>query len=410
MALNIPRPAFPDEWLVDNRVYTDQQTFDLERERIFLKVWNFTCHESEIPNPGDYLTTVVAGQPVIVCRNAEGVVRAYFNTCRHRAAKVALEPRGNARAFTCLYHLWSYDLDGRLTAVPEVDAYKTEACPSGLPLADMGLVTVRAEVMHRSVFLCFDADAPPLADYLGDFAGCLRWPLGDPDVKVEVVWTKVLRANWKMQPENSRDGYHAPLLHKRLRGVSPPKPFRLYGEGHALQKLGLDYETGRKARNLDGILAEHPELIDQFMAHPLPGMTLEDPSQIATIFPDTLFASRFSAMLIERQVPLNPNETLFETRQVYLASDSAEVRDIRRKHWLLYWAQDGGNLPEDWAAWEAQQEGVQGYGSRYSVIARGNPANEGMRGDDNRVRSFWQQWRRYMGTTRNAPPGAEVGQ
>ena len=403
MALSIPKPNFPDQWMVDNRVYTDQRTFDLERERIFLKVWNFTCHESEIPEPGDYLTTVVAGQPVLICRNAGGTVRAFFNTCRHRAAKVALDPHGNARAFTCLYHLWSYDLDGRLTSVPEVDAYRTNACPSGLSLGELGLVAVRAEVMHRSVFLCFDTDAPSLADYLGDFADCLRWPLGDPDVKTEVVWTKVLRANWKMQPENSRDGYHAALLHKRLRGVSPPKPFRLYEGGHALQRLGLDYETGRKARNLDGILAEHPELIDKFMAHPLPGMTTDDPSQIATIFPDTLFASRFSAMLIERQVPLNPNETLFETRHVFRSSDSEEVRRIRQQHWLLYWAQDGGNLPEDWAAWEAQQQGVQGFGSRYSVIARGNPAKEGLRGDDNRVRSFWQQWRGYMGSTNNAP-------
>lgn len=408
MALRIPKPDFPEECLVDNRVYTDPRVFDLERQRIFLKVWNFVCHESEIPKPGDYLTTVVAGQPVLICRGGDGTVNAFYNTCRHRGAKVALETSGNARAFTCLYHKWTYDLNGKLVAVPEVDTYRSKFSPAGLRLEEMGLVPVRAETMHRCVFVCFDSQTPSLRAYLGEFGEALRHPLGAPEVCVKVVWQKTLKANWKMQPENSRDGYHATLLHKRLRGVSPPKPFKLYAGGHALQRLGLDYETGRKMKTLDGILATQPELVDKFMAYPLPGMTLEDPSQIATIFPDTLVASRFSTLILERQIPISAEETLFETRHAYLESDSEEIKEIRRQHWLLYWGMESGNLPEDWAAWEAQQEGVKGAGARYSVIARGDPAEEGMRGDDNRIRSFWAEWRRYMGTTRNAPPETDA--
>ena len=95
MAVRIPKPAVPDEYLVDNRVYTDQRTFDLERERIFFRVWNFVCHESELPNPGDFITTIVAGQPIIVCRNKDGEIRAFYNTCRHRAAQVVFERSGN---------------------------------------------------------------------------------------------------------------------------------------------------------------------------------------------------------------------------------------------------------------------------------------------------------------------------
>jgi phenylpropionate dioxygenase-like ring-hydroxylating dioxygenase large terminal subunit len=122
MAVRIPKPAVPDEYLVDNRVYTDQRTFDLERERIFFRVWNFVCHESEIREPGDFITTMVAGQPIIVCRNKSGEVRAFYNTCRHRAAQVVFDKSGNKRNFTCLYHLWVYDLDGRLLNAPEADA------------------------------------------------------------------------------------------------------------------------------------------------------------------------------------------------------------------------------------------------------------------------------------------------
>ena len=286
MAVRIPKPAVPDEYLVDNRVYTDQRTFDLERERIFFRVWNFVGHESEIPNPGDFITTIVGGQPIIVCRNKAGEIRAFYNTCRHRAAQVVFEKAGNKRNFTCLYHLWNYDLDGALVGVPEIDAYKTSYCPGGLDRGKTGLVPVRVESMHRLVFVCIDDETPSLAEFLGDLAAELEHPFSSPDLQVEIKWTKTLHANWKMQPENSRDGYHAALLHARLRGVSKPKPFKLFAGGHALQQLSLDYEEGKKLGTLDGILVERPEMAEQFMAHPLPRQTREDPSRIITLFPD----------------------------------------------------------------------------------------------------------------------------
>jgi len=408
VAISIPKPALPSEFLVDNRVYTDPKLFELEQERLFLRVWNFVCHASEVREPGDFITTTVAGQPIIVCRTKSGEVRAFFNTCRHRAAQVVREDRGHAAAFTCFYHLWTYDLDGNLTGVPEANTYQTSYCPGGLDKSATSLVRIRAEVMHGLVFVCFDETMPSLADFLGaDFSAELALPLGADDVRVERDWSKQLHANWKMEPENSRDGYHATLLHTRLRGVSPPRPFRLYPNGHAVQQLGLDYLAGKKAGTLDGILAEQPELAERFMSDPLPGLTLEEPSRIITIFPDVLIAIRYSTLLIVKQIPISADETSFETRYAYRAGDSVELVDIRRKHWRMYWAEDGGNLPEDWAAWEAQQKGARSIGVRYSLLSRGEVAEEGMRGDDNRVRSFWASWREYMGTSENAPPGVQ---
>lgn len=399
------KPHLPDECLVDNRVYTDQRTFDAERERLFNRVWNFACHESEIREPGDYLTTVVAGQPIIVSRNADGELRAFFNTCRHRAAQVVRDQRGTTRTFTCFYHLWSYDLNGSLVGVPEAEAYKTSYCPAGLDREAMGLVPLRAQSVHGLVFVCLDDRAPSLAEFLGeDFSRELRLPFGSPDLRVSIEWSDTLRANWKMEPENSRDGYHATLLHKRLRGVSTPGKFRLYENGHAIQRLGLDYESGLKAGTVDGILAERPELAQRFLSYPLPGATREAPSTIITIFPDVLIAVRYSALLIVKQLPIGPEETLFETRFGSLKDDTDEIRDIRRKHWHMYWGRNTGNLPEDWEAWEAQQAGVKSAAVRYSILARGERADEGLRGDDNRVRSFWEQWRRYMNAASNSPP------
>lgn len=404
MAVRTIKPDLPEDTIVDNRVYTDPVTYDREMERIFLNVWNFVCHESEIPEPGDFITVTCAGQPLIVCRNREGALRAFYNTCRHRAAQVVTEPCGNARVFTCLYHLWSYDLDGRLVGVPGIEAYQTSFNEEGLDREAFGLVPVRLESCHRMVFVCFSEDAPELAEFLGEAADVLEVPFDHPALRVRVERTSRLRANWKMQPENSRDGYHAPLLHKRLRNVSPPRPFRLLQNGHALQTLGLDYEAGLKEGTVDPVLAEDPELARDFLRYPLPGARREEPSYILTLFPDLLVAFRYSAVLIERQIPLGPGETLVEFRSAGTANDDARAAKVRDAHWKLYWAEDGGNLPEDWEAWELQQKGVASVGVPYSLIARGERASEGMRGDDNRIRAFWNEWRHYMGTEANAPP------
>ena len=406
MALTIPKPNLPDEYLVDNRVYTDQRVFDLEMENIFLKVWNFVCHESEIPEPGDFMTATIAGQPIIVCRNREGRVRAFFNTCRHRGAQVEFARSGNTKAFTCLYHLWTYDLDGGLIGVPEIEAYETSYNPKGLCKEEFGLVPVRLDSLHRLVFVTFDDATPPLDEFLGDMAGLLEHPFSSPDFHIKVVRQNTLRANWKMQPENSRDGYHAPLLHKRLRNVSPPRPYRVLTNGHTIQFMDLDYETGLKNKTVDKELLDDPEMTRSFMSHPLPGITREDPAYVVQLFPDALILVRYSTVMMERQNPLGPGETVVEFCAGELRSDTDEVRSIRQRHWDLYWSHDKGNLPEDWEAWEAQQRGVAGIGSRYSLMARGEPALEGLRGDDNRLRSFWTEWRKYMGTTANAPPGS----
>jgi phenylpropionate dioxygenase-like ring-hydroxylating dioxygenase large terminal subunit len=404
MSVKIVKPPLPDEYIVDNRVYTDERLFRLERERLFMRVWSFVCHESEIAKPGEFVATSVAGQPILVCRNNDGELRAFYNTCRHRAAMVEREERGCKKAFTCLYHLWTYDLDGWLVSVPGIEAYTTSYNPGGVDREKWGLVPIRVESHARLVFVCFDEAAAPLVEFLAEAGDVLKAPFGAPDLEVWVQNTKTLKANWKMQPENSRDGYHAPLLHKRLRHVSPPRPYKNLTNGHTVQFMDLDYEAGLANRTLDPMLAENPDLTLKFMQHPLPGVTRQDPAYVVTLFPDTLILVRYSTLLMERQIANDPFQTTIEIRGGGIAGDTDEVKDIRARHWHLYWSDDAGNLPEDWEAWEAQQRGVESVGVRYSIIARGEPGMTGVRGaDDNRIRWFWRHWRSYMGATANAP-------
>src|SRR3954468_2277900 len=138
MVLATEQQTLRAEHVVDNRLYVDPHAFELERERIFERCWSFYCHESEVAQPGQYLTREVAGNPIVVVRNTTGALRAFYNTCRHRGALVADQPQGRCATLRCRYHWWNYSLDGELLNVPGPEAYE----PSGWRREDFGLVPV----------------------------------------------------------------------------------------------------------------------------------------------------------------------------------------------------------------------------------------------------------------------------
>ena len=157
-------PGLPETHYVDNRIFTDEAIFRDEQTNILRKVWQFVCHESEIADRGDFRCTRVAGQPLLIVRGNDGVVRGFHNVCRHRAAQVVREDSGNARSFTCFYHHWNYALDGKLCAVSKPAGYDAVK----LDLSRLGLIPVRVELIAGLVFVNLDSNAEPLREYLGD--------------------------------------------------------------------------------------------------------------------------------------------------------------------------------------------------------------------------------------------------
>ena len=119
---------------VHRRVYTDPDLFELEMERIFGRAWLFVGHTSQVPQPGDYITTELGRQPVIMARHRDGSVRVLLNRCTHRGAKVVNERKGHAQRLTCCYHGWSFDTDGTLMTVPV-----PEGCGEGFDKDALGL-------------------------------------------------------------------------------------------------------------------------------------------------------------------------------------------------------------------------------------------------------------------------------
>ena len=143
-------------------LYYDPNLFEAELERIFYKTWVWVAHESELPNPGDFRTTTIGRQPVIVVRDKTGAVNVLQNRCRHRGATVCEEHKGNAKGFTCPYHSWSYALDGTLRALPYGDGYEG-VCEKG----DLPLAKLRVGIYQGLIFASFDENVEPLEDFLG---------------------------------------------------------------------------------------------------------------------------------------------------------------------------------------------------------------------------------------------------
>ncbi len=196
-------------------VYSDPAIYDLERERLFPRTWQYLAHESEIPRPGDYVVRRIVDDSFIVVRDGDGAVRVLLNMCRHRGMQVCRSEAGHTSYFRCPYHAWTYDTAGTLVGVPfHADAYGGEA---GLAKATHGLrAAPRTAVWRGMVFACLDPAGPDLERYLGDARFFLDFYMNQSEAGVEVRgpqrWR--IRANWKIGAENfSGDSYHTPQTH-----------------------------------------------------------------------------------------------------------------------------------------------------------------------------------------------------
>lgn len=228
-------------------VYTDADLFEAELKTIFYDGWVFVGHESEVPNPNDYVTRMVGREPVIMVRTREGAISVVSNRCAHRGNMLCHEERGSARSFKCDYHGWTFNHRGDLIGVP---------LPGGAcrDQSDFPLRRPAMQAEHRGfVFVSFNPDPGPLTDYLGQAAALIDRAVGlSPTgrVKLTAGWLKQrFRCNWKMLPENSTDGYHAPFTHASfLRVFAPDSQYTMLSQSEDERRsVTVDWGGGHVA-------------------------------------------------------------------------------------------------------------------------------------------------------------------
>jgi phenylpropionate dioxygenase-like ring-hydroxylating dioxygenase large terminal subunit len=192
-------------------LYTDPRFFDLEREKIFAQAWHIVGHINDAPHPGGYITLDILGERVVTVRGEDGALRSFHNVCRHRAGRIAAEPRGSCGArLVCPYHAWSYRLDGAFAGAPKWQNFEN------LDAGELGLKPIEQEIAFGFIFVRFAPGLPTIAEMLAPYAGELAQFELEKLVPNGRVTLRPRPVNWKNVGDNYSDGMHIPVAHPGL--------------------------------------------------------------------------------------------------------------------------------------------------------------------------------------------------
>ena len=307
--------------VLNRSIFADEGIYELELKRIFARAWNFMCHESQIPEPGDFFMNYIGEDEVIAVRGRDRRINVLLNTCAHRGNSVCRAELGNARSFFCSYHGWNYDLDGSLIGVRGEDVFYR----GNLDRKAWGLTPAAQVATYRGfVFATLDPDAPALEEYLG-WVGRLGIDLVASRGEVEFldgVRKNRVKCNWKLAVDNLYDWYHVQVSHGsalkvgvlREESLRPMQQIVLLGDyGHGIGGPGLSEEEFDEAvarvRNgegkrqfYDGRVAERMAPETQRELGPVGKRVLGHPN----IFPNLWISSTPEICL---RIPRGPDET-----------------------------------------------------------------------------------------------------
>jgi carnitine monooxygenase subunit len=205
--------------------YTDPAWFSADQQEILCKSWQWVCHAEKVRAPGTYTTTQIAGQPVAVVRDEQGILRAFYNVCQHRAHPV-LVGEGSVRRIVCPYHAWRYRLDGQLAGAPhtaDLKDFTTDA---------IRLHSVRVEEFAGFVFVNLAPAGPSLRELSGALGAEIRhWA---PDVEQLTFAHRLsyeIKSNWKNVVDNFLECYHCPVAHKDFCTLVDMKTYKVTTHG-----------------------------------------------------------------------------------------------------------------------------------------------------------------------------------
>ncbi len=371
---------------ISREIFVNEAIYAEEQEKIFARAWLFVGHESQIPNPGDFVGSCMGEESVILCRDRAGEVHVFLNSCRHRGMKVCRYDEGNTTVFTCPYHGWSYGTDGRL--VP----YFREAYHSSLDRSQWGLVEVAQLARYKgSVWATWDPSAPPFLEYLGDFTRYLDltldgWDGSDGGSEVlGGVQKWLIPCNWKFPAENfSGDSYHN-ISHRSvdLAGIGPSGSGRRDMQERALaRRLQIcfperGHQTGVYVLPKDPPLPtayEHSSLVAEYFRDCEAerrrrrrewGRVIGSPGEV---FPNTALHPR-QPRTIAVWHPRSAHQT--EVWRWYLidAAAPAEVKNFLRDYYIRYSGPAGLTEQDDMENWNyahAASRGTVARRHRYS--------------------------------------------
>jgi phenylpropionate dioxygenase-like ring-hydroxylating dioxygenase large terminal subunit len=213
------------------RFYVDPEIYELELERIINRNWILAGHQSQLPKPGDFKVMKIGRESAIIVRGQDGTIRAFANVCRHRGSLVCLEAHGNTRKFTCPYHGWVYDTDGKLVGARDM--------PEDFDWDAHGLNRVSCAVIHGLVFISLSDKPPSLDNCKAELAEPMAM-FDFENLKVAAYKEYVIPANWKLSIENYQECYHCATAHPdyaRMHTLMLDRKKRERVQGHMKERM-----------------------------------------------------------------------------------------------------------------------------------------------------------------------------
>ena len=404
---------------VARRSFVDVAVFEAERSQIFDRCWLYLGHSSELRAKGSFVTRSVGGRSLIFNRDSGGRVHAFLNSCPHRGAMVCRETAGVAKNFTCSYHGWVFSAEGKMRDLPGIESYAEGFGLSGA--AD--LVPVPRLEQYRDLwFVCFDAGAVPLAQYLGGAIEYLDLILDQSADGMEIIsgtQEYAIRANWKLLVENSFDGYHALTTHatyldylKNMNGMlAQPNVVgyaRDLGNGHAVVEYSAPW--GRPVANwvpawgedrkgeIDGV---YQRLADKHGAARATRITKN--SRNLLIFPNLVIVD-VMALTLRTFYPKQPDYMEVTAWAIGPSEEKDWLRKNRLHSFLEFLGPGGFATPDDVEMLEQCQRGyANAREAGWNDISRGIMKAEPATVDEHQIRVFWERWHALV---REAPQGA----
>ncbi|MFI9454960.1 aromatic ring-hydroxylating dioxygenase subunit alpha [Amycolatopsis sp. NPDC052450] len=307
--------------------YTDPAIFAAEQEKIFERQWFCAVRAADLPFAGDFRTVRAGRESVIVSRGRDGGLRAFLNVCRHRGARLCTEESGTVkRAFQCPYHAWTYGLDGKLIAAPNLANLRD------IDRAEYGLHAVLLREWLGYAWVCLAADPPSfeagvegaVRERLGDLESIERYGLDRLSVGRRITYD--VKANWKLIVENFMECYHCATIHPELTEVLPE-----FADGYAAQYyVGHGAEFGEA---VDGFTIDGGSGFDR-----LDGVATEQDRRYyaITIRPQVFVNLVPDHVIFHRMYPLAPDRTVVECDWLYSEEVVASGRDVSRSVELFH--------------------------------------------------------------------------
>lgn len=413
---------------VHRDVYIDQEVFELEMERLWSRAWIYVGHTSQVPNPGDYFTTDVAAQPVIMVRHTDGKVKVLMNRCAHKGSKLVHQRAGHTgRAFHCPYHAWAFRTDGSLLAIPVRQGYDDTRFSAAT--AARGLIAASTAEYRGFVFARLAAGGPSLGEYFGDSLSSIdnladRSPEGELEIAGGVL-RYMHNCNWKMYVENLNDTMHPMVAHessagtaKRLwegKSADEPKPMaieqfvpfasdykffdemgvRVFDNGHSY--TGVNFSIHSSYSSIPGYEARMHDVYGAERARNILGTARHN----TVYYPSLTIKGAIQSIRVAR--PLATDRTLIESWAFRLKGAPPEL--LQRT--LMYTRLINSPLSvvghDDLHAYKGIQDGLHCAGNEWVSLHRNFRAEELAGGDrtlnglsEISMRNQYRAWAKYM--------------